>query len=233
MTFFDDGSRDKLRMAVGSAMEAYAAFEASSASLIRVLLKANYSQSMAIYFAVKSSRDRLDLYEKLILLRLSEKNGQKFMPFWNSFTAYLQVMTKFRNAIAHWHPYVSLYEYSEATEGESKYRTRPSLGNPIPNQLSPSIYEEDIPPFVNDCRYASDVLTLLYHYFERKPRSLPDKFQRPIERQNQAVLRPPRNSKAPQPQRPPSTPKLSKKEKLAKALKDAREAAKRKASTSP
>lgn len=203
-------------------MEAYAGFEASSASLIQVLLKANYSQSMAIYFAVKSSRDRLDLYEKLILLRLSEKNGKKFMPFWNSFTAYLQVMTKFRNALAHWHPFVSLYEYSEAVEGEEKYRTRPSLADPIPKPDSPSIYEEDIGLFVSDCRYASGTLTLLYDYFEKKPRSLPDKFQRPIDRQNQAVLRPPQRTKALQPQRPPSVPKLSRSQKRKKALKDAR-----------
>ena len=222
MTFFDDRTRDKLRLAVGHAMEVYANYEANSARLIEVLLSANYRQSMAIYFAVKSGRDRLELYENLILLRMSDQDSQKFMPFWTSFIAYLQTMTNFRNALAHWHPYVSLYENPDADEGDSKYRTRPSLAHPTPNPNSVSIYEEDIAPFVNDCRYASGILTLLYDYFEQKPQLLPDRFQRPIDRRNQAALRPPKNSSAPQSQRPPSVPKLTEDEWLAKYEKEGR-----------
>jgi hypothetical protein len=224
MTFFSDGSRTKLHLAVGEAMEAYANYEATAASLIRVLLKTDYRQSMAIYFAVKSSRDRMELFENLIMLRLSEKHRCKFEPFWNSVTAYLQVMTKFRNALAHWHPYVSIYEDVQSSDGKP-YLYRPTLADPVSNPNSRSLHAEDIGPFIQDCKFAQGIFTLLFDYFDKKPRSLPERFQRPIERRNQASLRPPPNSKAPQPQRKPSVPKLTKAQRKAKTAKEARNAA--------
>ena len=221
MTFFSDGSRTKLHLAVGEAMEAYANYEATAASLIRVLLKTNYRQAMAIYFAVKSSRDRMELFENLIILRMSAKHRSKFEPFWNSVTSYLQVMTKFRNALAHWHPYITIYEDIKSGDGKP-YLYRPTLADPVPNPNGRSLHAEDIGPFVQDCKFAQGIFTLLYDYFDKKPRSLPEIFQRPIERQNQASLRSPPNSKARQPQREPSVPKLTAAQRRAKALKEAR-----------
>jgi hypothetical protein len=221
MTFFSDGTRAKLHLAVGEAMEAYASYESSAASLIRVLLKTNYQQSMAIYFAVKSTRDRMELFENLIMLRLSARNRTKFEPFWNSVTAYLQVLTKFRNALAHWHPYVAIYEAAPGGDGQP-YLYRPTLADPVSNPNGKAIHAEDIAPFVQDCKFAQGVFTQLYNLFEKKPRSLPERFQRPIGRLNQASLRPPQNSKAPQPQRKPSVPKLTAAQRRAKAAKDAR-----------
>lgn len=222
MTFFSDGSRTGLHTSVGAAMEAYASYEATAASLIRVLLKTDYRQSMAIYFAVKSSRDRLELFENLITIRLSEKHRPMFLPFWNSFTAYLQVMTKFRNALAHWHPYVSIYEANEAAP---HYQIRQSLANPTSSAEDKSLYAEDIAPFIKDCKFAQGIFTLLYAHFEKRPRSLPEIFRKPITRQNLAVLQPPRISTAPQPQRKPSVPKLTKFQKRKKAEKEARKRA--------
>lgn len=222
MTFFSDGTRAKLHSAVGEAMEAYANYEANAASLIRVLLKADYRQSMAIYFAVKSSRDRMELFENLIMLRLSEKHRPMFRPFWNSVTAYLQVMTRFRNALAHWHPYVSIYEDTQRSNAEASYLYRPTLANPAAAPGGRSLQAEDIAPFIQDCRFASGIFTSLYDYFEKKPRSLPERFRRPITRQNLADLQPPPTAKARQPRRPLSTPKLSRAQKRAKALKDVR-----------
>lgn len=206
-------------------MEAYSNYEASAASLIQVLLKTDYRQAMAIYFAVKSSRDRMELFENLIRLRLSEKHRVKFEPFWNSVTAYLQVMTKFRNALAHWHPYVSIYEDAKSGDGQP-YSFRPTLADPVPNSNGRSLHAEDIGPFVEDCKFAQGIFTLLYDYFHKRPRSLPEIFQRPITRQNLADLQPPQTAKAPQPLRKPSVPKLSRAQKRAKAVKDARERAK-------
>lgn len=223
MTFFSDGTRTKLHLAVGEAMEAYANYEASAASLIRVLLKTDYRQSLAIYFAVKSSRDRMELFENLITLRLSERHRPLFQPFWNSFTAYLQVMTKFRNALAHWHPYVGIYENKRPSAESPPYLYVPTLANPTATPDGKSLHVEDIAPFVQDCKFASGIFAVLYDYFEKKPRSLPEIFRRPIARRNLADLQqPPPTAKAHQPQRKPSVPKLSRAQKRAKALKEAR-----------
>ncbi|MBR0915823.1 hypothetical protein [Bradyrhizobium japonicum] len=222
MTFFSDGTRTSLHLAVGEAMEAYANYEASAASLIRVLLNTDYRQSMAIYFAVKSSRDRMELFENLIILKLREKHRPLFQPFWDSFTAYLQVMTKFRNALAHWHPYVSIYEDTRQSTESPSYQYVPTLANPTATADDRSLYVGDIAPFVQDCKFASGTFTLLYDYFDKKPRSLPEIFRQPISRQNLADLRPHPTAKAPQPRRKPSVPKLSRAQRRAKAQKDAR-----------
>jgi hypothetical protein len=221
-----DYDRNELHRAVGEAMEAYANVEATLASLLGTILNINFQKAHIIFFSVGNARSRLDMIEHLLKLRLKAAVFSKLEDRWDSITEFLLTLAGFRNAIAHWHPHTNIYERNSPT-GESEFRMVPALGNPILGKSSVSLEVLSFPPFLTDCNYIRGELSGIIPLAKKPPRTLPKRFWKPIDGQNQAVLRPPPTAKAPQPRRPPSKPKLSPAQKRAKAKKDARKAAKR------
>jgi hypothetical protein len=208
---------DSFHQAIGSAIDEYSGVEAQQAYLIKAILRTDVRVAYLICFAVQNSRSRTESIGDLLRYKFS---GQ-FELYWESCSIFLGKLTKFRNAIAHWHPQPRLFASANVTSRVYAIR------RPVPNELLP-IKEADIAPFETDCANIIKAIYDLGKFILRRRKPLPRKFQRPIVYQNQAFLRQPPMPKAPQPQRAPSVPKLSSAERRKKALKDARESQKRK-----
>ena len=198
--------------AVGRAIDAYSRVEADEAFLLKAILKTDTRTAYLICFAVQNARSRVELLESLLRYKFADK----FKIYWGSCSKFIGTLAKFRNAIAHWHPYMQVY-----SNANDEFRYVQSIAPPVPNNLR-HIEEKDIPPFVNDCENMCATLRDLSKFIAAPRRSLPQRFQQPISYQNQADLQPSPIAKAPQPQRKPSVPMLSPAQKRAKAVKDAR-----------
>jgi hypothetical protein len=198
--------------AVGRAIDAYSTVEAEEAFLLRAILKTDVRTAYLLCFAVQNTASRLELIDNL----LRYKFENKFQAHWESCAKFIRTLAKFRNAVAHWHPYLQVY-----SNADDEFRYVQSLGPPVPNGLK-SIREGDIAPFVEDCDNISKALRDLTKFIAARRRSLPRRFQQPITCRNQAVLQPPPTPKALQPQRLPSVPKLSRAERRKRALKAAK-----------
>jgi hypothetical protein len=199
--------------AVGRAIEAYSRVEAEEAFLLRAILKTDIRTAYMVCFAVQNTRSRVELIEGLLKYKFSNN----FEAYWASCSKFIATLTQFRNALAHWHLYWNVY----TNHDESEFRYSLSLGPPVPSGKK-SILESDIPLFLKDCENISEALRDLSKFIANRRKALPQRFQKPIACQNQADLQPPPSAKAPQPQRKPSVPKLSRAQKRKKALKDAR-----------
>jgi hypothetical protein len=223
----DPHRKRKLHQAMGEAMQAYADVEANLATVLGSLLKVNYQKGHVIFFSANNIRSRLELIEQLFDFHIKDNMREDFAKFWNSYSSYLITLASFRNAIAHWHPHLNIYLRRNSETGIEETRASAALGHPIIGRSEISLEADNIPPFLEDCKAINSVLNDLVVFAKRKPRSLPEKFRKVIPNQNQAVLRRPPPTKALQPRRPPSRPKLTKFEKRAKAEKEARERAKK------
>jgi hypothetical protein len=73
---------------------------------------------------------------------------------------------QFRNAIAHWHPYVEIYEQN----GADKLFFRHVLNHPVPGKAFRSLSADDVNPFVEDCVYIRNQLNDLNRDFLSKHR---------------------------------------------------------------
>jgi hypothetical protein len=197
--------------AVGRAIDAYSRVEAEEAFLIQAILRTDIKTAYLICFAVQNTRSRIELIENLLRYKFSNK----FETYWDSCSKFIGILAKFRNAIAHWHPHLQVYSNQQET------RYVQSLRSPVPSGLQP-IREGDIPPFVEDCDNISSAIRDLSKFIAARRRSLPRRFQQPIACHNQAGIQPRQIATAPRPPRKPSTPKLSRAQKRAKAVKDAR-----------
>jgi hypothetical protein len=201
-----------LHLAVGRGIDAYSRVEAEQAFLLKAILKTDIRTAYLICFAVQNTRSRVDLIENLLRYKFSNK----FETYWDSCSKFIGILAQFRNAIAHWHPSLKIY-----SDVSNELRYVQSIAPPVPSNLR-HIEEKDIPAFVADCENICAALRDLSKFISSRRRSLPQKFQQPLAYRNQADLQPPPIPKAPQPLRPPSRPKLSRAQKRAKALKDAR-----------
>jgi hypothetical protein len=105
--------------AQGNAMQAYALVEGTQASIIEALLKVDFLRAHAILFAAQNARSRNELIETLLELEFAGT----LRKFWASCSKYLLTLAQFRNALAHWHPYINIY----TSKTEPKIRARPAL----------------------------------------------------------------------------------------------------------
>jgi hypothetical protein len=185
-----------LHQAVGRAIDAYARVEGTWASLLEVILKVDMLKAHTLFFAVQNIRSRNELFEELLSALF--KGGLK--KYWASCEQFLFKLSKFRNAAAHWHPNYNVYTGNVPEE----LRLEAALGHPVPGNKYPTIEVKDFPPFMDDCNYIRGELSALILLVKESPSTLPEKFQKPITRRNQALLQPRRIAKARQPRRPPS-----------------------------
>jgi hypothetical protein len=207
-----------LHQAIGGAISDYAQVEFNLASILQHLLKVDFRQAHAIFFAIQNTRARHELFQSL--LQMQFKDGVN--KYWNSCAAFLQTLAKFRNALAHWHTMVTIYVAAEEDKPDtSEFR----LSHPVPGSALPTIGLNDLALFTGDCLAIRKSLSALIVLAKDRPDTLPEIFQRPIAHRNQAVLQPHRKPKAHQPQRPPSRPsalqkgkKPSAKQRRARAL---------------
>lgn len=207
----------KLHQAVGEAMDTYAHVEAHLANIVGNLLKVDYRKSHIIFFAISNMRSRLELVEGLFFLHLKAEHHEAFKTFWGPVQAYLTTLSHFRNALAHWHPHITVYVNRLGAQVRPA-RYEAALSHPIPGMKNKSIEARHIGDFIEDCQFAREFLSAIKPIAKRRPASLPRIFRQPIARRNKADLQPRPNPKAQQPQRPPSKPKVSRAERRRQAL---------------
>ena len=183
-----DLSKNPLHSAVGEAIEAYTQVEAALARLLQSILKIDVVKAHAIFFAVLSTRARNELIE--VLLQAQFNGG--LTKYWGSCSTYLQKLSKFRNALAHWHPFVNVYLPSDLQLPARKVTH--ALGHPAYGSGYEFLEVEDIPPFLRDCAYIRGELSSLIEVVQAAPDRLPQKFLQPIRHPNQAHL--PRRQKS-------------------------------------
>ena len=199
---------------IGRAIGAYADVEGSLAFLLKEILKVSPIKAFVVFEAAsRNSRARNIMFGELLNL---EFNG-KLSAQWNECDSFLGTLAKFRNAIAHWHPHLDVWQAEDQS-----FRVSHSIAKLVPGGNEP-VRLTDIKMFVKDCDFIKSQIDSLTTTVAAGPSALPDKYQPPTIRPNLAALRQRQMPKAPQPQRPPSVPKLSKAQKRARALKAARE----------
>lgn len=186
--------RQAIRQNVGESIEAYASVEAKQSFLLGTILNVDYRRAGVIFFAVQNARSRGEMVEEL----LDQGFDGRLKKYWISCNRFLLKLARFRNALAHWQPYVNLYEDSN---GKGHYE--PALGPPKPGELKP-LEASDLPAFVDDCEYIGSEIQKLDAMIKSGPQAWPEKFQPPTIRPNRAVLRPLQTAKELQRQRPPS-----------------------------
>ena len=113
--------RRELRMQIGESIEAYASVEARQAFLLKSILRIDYRKSCTIFFAVQNVRARGEMIQDL----LDHGCDERLRNYWKSCNAFLLKLAQFRNALAHWQPYVNLYE-----DGGGNRHHEPALGPP-------------------------------------------------------------------------------------------------------
>jgi hypothetical protein len=206
--------------AIGEAIEAYSRVELCLAILLGTLLKINQTQAYVLLFAIQNVRSRNEVFQKLLKMQF----GLHVKNYWKSCSAFLEKLQQFRNAIAHWHPTTII---RVRNPGFKPVGFDHGIRNPVPHSENKTLILSDFNPFLVDCMYINQELSALRSIVESAPEALPEKFLRPISRRNQAVLQRLPTAKAPQPQRKPSAPKLSRAQKRKNALKTAKSAKKK------
>jgi hypothetical protein len=186
--------RRELRMQIGESIEAYASVEARQAFLLKSILRIDYRKSCTIFFAVQNVRARGEMIQDLFDYGFDER----IKKYWKSCNAFLLKLAQFRNALAHWQPYVNLYD-----DGGGNRHHEPALGPPSQSEFRP-LEANDMPAFIEDCEYIGGEIQKLDAIIMAAPGSWPEKLQSPVIRRNQATLRRLRTAK--ERQRPPSKP---------------------------
>jgi hypothetical protein len=179
-------------------MQAYAMVEAHQATLFELLLKTDLRRANAVFFAIQNVRTRNELLETLLELEF----GSALEKYWASCSGFLSKLARFRNAIAHWHPYVNIY----ARDDGSDWSPIPALGDPVLGRNARSLEATDLPAFIRDCMWIREELSSLNTLLRERPSQLPEKFQQRIAHRNEAVLPSRRKSKAQQPPPPSLSP---------------------------
>jgi hypothetical protein len=192
--------RDDFLKAIGAAVEAYAEVEASQARLLQCILDVDSMQAATIFFTVQNVRSRNDLFASLI----EHKYGDAHSKFWKSCSAFLLDLSKFRNAIVHWHPMTMVYVNRDPAK-VPKAAAR-AIRNPMPGRRG-SLTLDAFSPFMLDCTYIRAEMDQFSGYLrdpaEADDPTLPERFSLPLPRQNLALLQPSQSPKGP-PSRPQS-----------------------------
>lgn len=215
------GGDARIHSAIGASVHNYSHVESAQVDILEALLTIKTVPASILLHSVQNARSRNAMIQGL----LRHYHADKFKTFWTGCSEFLSALALYRNAIVHWHPHINIYV---AKKG-GVTRSANAIGNPMYGRGSKSLELEDFAPFDADCGYIREILLDFGRFLKTfKPDDpLPDKFSRPTIRPNRAVLQQRQTAKAPQPLRPPSVPKLSAEQKLAKAKKEAREKRKR------
>jgi hypothetical protein len=202
---------ERLYGLIGESMQAYAMVEAHQATLFELLLRTDRRRANAIFFAIQNVRARNELLETLLELEF----GSGLERYWASCSGFLSKLAQFRNAIAHWHPYVNIY----AKDDSSDSRSIPALGDPVLGRNARSLEATDFPAFIRDCMRIREELSSLNTLVRERPSTLPEKFQKPIAHRNAAVL-PRRKAKGQEPRHSPPSAQPKGKKPSAKQRRD-------------
>lgn len=205
--------------AIGRAVDANAHLEGSQAMLLEQILGVPPHAAWIIFFSAQNTRARYEMLQAL----LSLKHGDKYTRFWKACGTFLQRLSKFRNALVHWQPAVSLYQNEKGLSHHAH-----ELMHPTKMEFR-TLKTEDVPNFVKDCRYIEQEIHALSRELKSPSGTPPDKFSKPNLRQNLAVLER-RTSKARQSQKPQSKPmslgkakKLSARQRRERALRGSKQ----------
>jgi hypothetical protein len=181
--------------AIGAAIEAYALVEGEQVFLLKSMMRSDMQTATIIFFSIQNSRSRCEMIGALLGYMFRGRLDN----YWNSCSKFLGNLAKFRNAIAHWHPYVEIYRQDGTDKAYIKY----VLGHPIPGKTFKTLTDQNVPPFVEDCQYIiARLRDLNDEVLQRsRRRGLPERFQQPLARQNQALLRTYQKPKTPKARR--------------------------------
>lgn len=167
-------------------MEAYAQVEMTLASILQRLLKTELLEAHAVFYAIQNVRSRNELFDTLLAIRF--KGDIK--KYWDSCGRFLLRLAQFRNAVAHWHPLVTVY-----MDKDDRATMKNAIGHPAIKSSYKPLELEDFPPFIKDCLHIREDLTAIIFLLKDEPSSFPEKFRQPITHRNQAALRPRRRPK--------------------------------------
>jgi hypothetical protein len=212
---------DEFLKTTGLALQAYVQVEGAQIRLLQSIIGCDSRQARLIFLSNNNVRSRLELFDSLIEHRFKDN----IEPFWNSCRLFLQKLATVRNAIAHWHPVTQVYVSRSKTEEPKP--AEPSLVDPSFARGYDPITLSDLGKFVGDCNYIRTMIGRLNEKLESgssrsRKRPLRGKYRGQQVRPNAIALRQRPIPQAPQPHRQPSVPKLSRAQRRAKALKDAR-----------
>jgi hypothetical protein len=217
MTVLLNPETKEIHAAMGRAIDAYAHLEYSLTYLLQALLGVRPHDASIILFSVQNVRSRLEMIQTLLS---SKQQDDRYKQFWTKVSAFLLKLSVFRNAIVHWTPAVSIYKSKDGKIAKHEHE----LMHPWNNPKYSTVTTKNIADFIADCRYIEQEIHALKRDLSGEPPepASPRRFLEPKIRPNLAHLRPPQNPKERQPRRPPSVPKLSAEQQIAKAAKDAR-----------
>jgi hypothetical protein len=89
--------RAAMLVAIGEAMQAYASFEFWLFNLVDVLLQTKRESAAAIFYSIRSNRDRNDVVTALI----RSVTGDQYTAFWKSIRRHIEKINGMRNSLAH------------------------------------------------------------------------------------------------------------------------------------
>jgi hypothetical protein len=144
---------ERLYRLIGEAMQTYAMVEAHQATLFELLLKTDLRRANAVFFAIQNVRTRNELLETLLELEF----GSGLERYWASCSGFLSKLAQFRNAIAHWHPYVNIYARNDGSD----WTPIPAVGDPVLGRNARSLEATDFPTFIRDCLWIREELSSL------------------------------------------------------------------------
>jgi hypothetical protein len=187
--------RDAFLRAIGAAVQSYAEVEASQSRLLQCLIDVDSMQATTVFFTVQNVRSRNEMFGSL----LEHKYKDTYKKYWKSCGAFLYTLAIYRNAIAHWHPLTIVYV--NRGEGQPK-DAQAAIHNPMPGRRG-ALTLESFRPFMMDCAFVRSELDQFSGFLRdpdgRDDPTLPDRFSRPLPRQNLASLQPSPPPKGPAP----------------------------------
>jgi hypothetical protein len=89
--------RSAMLIAIGEAMQAYAAFEFWVFNLVDILLKARRGSAAALFYSFTNNRDRNASVTALV----RSVTGNQYITFWNSMRKHIGQTDEMRNRLAH------------------------------------------------------------------------------------------------------------------------------------
>jgi hypothetical protein len=187
--------------AIGEAVMKYTEVEMAQATLLSSIMAIKHDRAYAIFYTIQNIRGRNSMIETL----LRQQHGDMYEIYWESLSALLQKLARFRNAVAHWHPAMQIYMDTKDGFRPSTKPPQNVLMNPSPGWGLKSLKRSDLPPFLEDCRTIQrELQDFSSHLDERRAGSsepLPEKFRKRVLYLNRAVLQRHRKPKAPQSRR--------------------------------
>ena len=164
---------------IGKAVEAYGNVEGAQIFLMQTLLGVDYGTASIVFF---NARSRSSLIESL----LAKKFDKKHKRYWASCSSFLDTLSRFRNAVVHWHPAIFLYGDANS---EKVMRHEHTLIHPEVGKQFDSLTSAHFPSFLEDCRFIYQELMGFQAYLKGDSgASLSYRFSGAIARKNQALL---------------------------------------------